>query len=113
MSPVLIHTRRFPPQAYHAVTIFPFVFYNGEPLKENEIRHETVHLWQQMALLLLPFYLLYLLFWLYGLIRFRNRQRAYMSIPFERSAYYLEKKTDNTPLTMSFNWLKHFKIQNP
>lgn len=109
MSPFLIHTRHFPPRAYHAITIFPIVFYNGEQLKEHEIRHETVHIWQQLALLIVPFYMLYFIFWLLGLARYRNQNQAYRSIPFEQSAYELEKKTDCKPLTQAFNWLKCLK----
>ena len=52
---LLVNTRRFPPRRFHAITLFPFVFYNGERLNEREVRHETVHLWQQAALLLVGF----------------------------------------------------------
>lgn len=109
MTHFLIHTRRLPPRAYHAITIFPFVFYNGEPLRAQELRHETVHLWQQLVLLILPFYLLYLLFWLYGLIKFRNHDRAYMSIPFERSAYELESEIKLSPRRCMFHWISKIK----
>lgn len=102
---ILIHTRHFPPRSFHAITIFPFVFFNGKPLTEREIRHEKVHLWQQAALLIVPFYLLYLVFWLYGLARYRNADRAYREIPFERSAYKLEKEGDSKPTNQSFSWL--------
>lgn len=109
MLPILIHTRRFPPKSFHAITLFPFVFFNGKPLKENEIRHETVHLWQQISLFILLFYLLYLFFWLYGLFRYRDSKRAYREIPFERSAYQLENRTDSKPMTQSFDWIKHIR----
>ena len=109
MALFLIHTRRFPPRGYHAITIFPFVFYNGEKLDESEMRHEMVHLWQQLALVILPFYLLYLFFWLSNLIRYRDKGRAYRNIPFERSAYYLENQQAVTPLRQSFHWLRCLK----
>ena len=105
MVPFLIHTRRFPPRDYHAITIFPFVFFNGRELDENEIRHEKVHLWQQLYLLVIPFYLLYLLFWLANIVRYRDKDLAYRNIPFERSAYYLENQQSVSPLRQSFHWL--------
>ena len=69
------------------------------------MRHETVHLWQQAALLVVPFYVLYLLFWVINLMRFRSPDRAYREIPFERSAYRLEAKGDLAWTTMAFDWL--------
>ena len=106
MRPILIHTRRFPARGYHAITLFPFVFYNGKPLSEREVRHETVHLWQQAVLLVAPFYLLYVLFWLWGLLRYRNQGRAYRAIPFEQSAYKLEERQDLSWQTMAFDWIR-------
>lgn len=106
MKPILIHTRHFPPRGYSAITLFPFVFYNGEVLTECEVRHETVHLYQQAALLVAPFYLLYLIFWLICLVRYRNWERAYRAIPFERSAYRLESQPSLSAKTMVFDWLR-------
>ena len=44
MRPLMIHTRWFPPKGFYAITLFPFVFYNGRQLTAREQRHETVHL---------------------------------------------------------------------
>jgi len=104
MKPTLIHTRNFPPSPYLAITIFPFVFYN-DTLSESDIRHETVHLWQQAGLLVIPFYLLYLLFWMVNLLRYRDTNRAYREIPFERSAYRLDKTKHLRRSTMAFDWI--------
>ncbi len=106
MRPLTIHTRHFPPSRFYAITLFPFVFYNGAPLTERDLRHETIHLWQQAALLVLPFYLLYILFWLAGLVRYRDPFRAYREIPFERSAYRLENKKLQKPAVQAFDWIK-------
>ena len=105
-KPLLIHTRHFPFGDYRAITLFPFVFYKGEPLSEQDVRHETIHLWQQLALLIVPFYLLYFLFWLLALTRYRNAYRAYRANPFERSAYQLESRPNLSRRTMSFHWLR-------
>lgn len=106
MRPLLIRTRRFPPRSYSAITLFPFVFYNDDTLPDRTLRHETVHLYQQICLLVVPFYVLYLVFWFYGLLRYRNHDRAYRSIPFERSAYRLEGCTGLRWHTMAFDWLR-------
>lgn len=109
MLSITIHTRRFPPKAFYAITLFPFIFYNGEPMTERDLRHETVHLWQQAALLMAPFYLLYLLFWVVNLVRYHDSMRAYREIPFERSAYHLEKESNSSRCTMAFDWIKQIK----
>ena len=104
---LLVKTLRFPPRRFHAITLFPFVFYNGQPLNGREVRHETVHLWQQAALLLVGFYVLYFVFWLIGLLRYRNSDRAYREIPFERSAYILESESNVSPIRQSYHWITY------
>ena len=106
MRPLLIQTRHFPPKDFHAITLFPFIFYKGR-MTERDVRHETVHLWQQAALLVLPFYVFYFIFWLVNLIRYRDNYRAYCEIPFERSAYSLDVLPDVRKSTMAFDWIKH------
>ena len=106
MRPMTIYTKCFPARKFHAITLFPFIFFNGRPLSECEVRHETIHLWQQAVLLVVPFYVLYFLFWIVNLLRFRNLDRAYREIPFERSAYRLENKVDLTWKVKAFDWLK-------
>lgn len=106
MRPMTIHTKCFPARKFHAITLFPFIFFNGQPLTEREIRHETIHLWQQAVLLVAPFDVLYFLFWIVNLLRFRNLDRAYREIPFERSAYRLENQAKLTWKAKAFDWLK-------
>lgn len=106
MQPLLVHTRHFPPKKFYAITIFPFIFYNDKPLKGKDLQHEKVHIWQQLALLVVIFYLLYLLFWAINLIRYRNSFKAYREIPFERSAYSLQDLDNPSKRSMAFNWLK-------
>ena len=105
MQPWMIHTRHFPWRGFHALTLFPVVFYRDGELSQEEVRHETVHLWQQAALLLVGFYVLYFVFWLIGLLRYRNSDRAYREIPFERSAYILESESDVNPARQSYHWI--------
>ena len=112
MRPLLVHTRHFPPKRFYAITLFPFVFYNGDAMTERDIRHETVHLWQQAVLLVLPFYILYFVFWMINMARFRDSHRAYREIPFERSAYRLESIPNLPILTMAFDWLCPQKQSN-
>ena len=70
----------------YAITLWPFIFIRDEG-NEQTIRHEKIHLEQQKELFLIGFYLLYVMFWIVGLFRYRSTQIAYYEIPFEREAY--------------------------
>lgn len=50
-------TKNFPPNGYHAVTIFPFLFYKGE-LTQKDILHESVHERQYGICVIIGFLLL-------------------------------------------------------
>ena len=51
------------------------------------INHEKIHTAQQRELLFIPFYIIYVLEWLYRLVQHRNWNKAYMAISFEKEAY--------------------------
>ena len=87
------------------IAIFPFVFLNywytryyGEN-KMNVLRkHEEIHFWQQLQLLVVPFYLLYGIFQL---------THGYKKNPFEVEAF---ANQDNLNYKVKpFGWLKHIK----
>ena len=70
----------------YAITLYPFIVCKEEP-SQTTINHERIHVMQQKELLILPFYLLYVFFWIINLLRYRDGQIAYANIPFEREAY--------------------------
>ena len=76
-----------------AITLYPFIICKGK-LDQRTRTHEIIHLHQQRELLLIGFYLLYVGYWLWYLLRHRNFQMAYACIPFEREAY--DNDTDPT-----------------
>jgi len=74
----------------YAITLYPFVFIRDEG-NDTVINHEKIHLKQQRELWLVGFYFLYVTFWLFNLVKYRNTQVAYREIPFEREAYANDK----------------------
>lgn len=83
------------------MALFPFVVFDRAQRPQDPVllRHERIHLRQQRELLVIPFYLLYLGFYLAARLRGRTHLQAYRSIPFEQEAYahevdddYLEKR---------------------
>lgn len=102
------------------ITLFPFIFvpkdkFNRFSKMEVQIdkgttttmdqiikNHENIHWYQQLELLIVPFYLIYILNWLYlGIFKYKGRNwtLAYQNIIFEKEAYdneydihYLERR---------------------
>lgn len=72
------------------------------------INHERIHSVQMRELLWIPFYILYVLEWLWWLIRWRgDTYRAYHSISFEREAYAYGDDLDYIPRRRRFaQWRK-------
>ncbi len=69
-----------------AITLFPFIFIRDEG-EENLIRHESIHIQQQLELLVVGFYLWYVIDFIVQYFKTRDTQLAYYSIIFEKEAY--------------------------
>ena len=84
------------PKGYAGMTVFPFIILKSNYLLENKvtINHEKIHIRQQLELLIIPFYVLYFGNMLINYYKYRNFQKAYRNIIFEREAYTNEKNLD-------------------
>jgi len=80
------------PKRYLGLTIWPFIFLKNRLLKEDVvlINHERIHIRQQIELLVLPFFILYVLEFVIRLFQYRSWHLAYRNISFEREAYINE-----------------------
>jgi hypothetical protein len=79
---------------YSGMAVFPFVLIKHTDFKWSKtlVYHERIHLMQQLELLILPFYFFYVFNYCVNLVRFRNHDRAYREIIFEKEAYQNEKE---------------------
>jgi hypothetical protein len=82
-----------------AITLYPFIL-SREEMSADTLRHETIHILQQKELFVLLFYILYGWDYLKGLVKYKDKAKAYFQIRFEQEAYeymsqedYLEKRT--------------------
>ena len=80
-----------------------------ETLSEATKRHETTHFQQQLELLFVGFYVLYLTFWLWGLMKYRDGKKSYFEIPFEREAYRNEVNADYLATRPRYNWVRYVR----
>lgn len=98
---------------YDAIAIWPLILaksrWKRQGLPAPLLRHELIHLAQQAELLLLPFYLQYLLEWFAGMLRYRNWQKAYSTISFEREAYAHQHDADYLKGRKRFASTKYLK----
>ena len=78
-----------------AITLFPFILLKKK-LKEDFVllNHERIHLRQQLELLILPFYILYMVEYGIKYFKLKNAHKAYLAISFEREAYAKEDDFD-------------------
>lgn len=102
----VIHINRLPAAG---MALFPLILVKRASYKNDKvlINHEMIHLAQQVELLLVFFYIIYLVHYLMNLIRYRNHQQAYMNIVFEREAYQMDTDLSYLKHRRLFAW-RHF-----
>lgn len=105
---LIIVSRYLIPKGFRGFTFFPFVFlkYRKDTANEVLLNHEKIHIQQQLEMLVVPFYVWYLLEFLYRLIQYRNSRVAYRNISFEREAYDNEKDLNYLKLRSFWQFLK-------
>lgn len=91
-----------------AISLGLFVFSRGKMTKATK-RHETIHYLQWRELGFLGFLVLYPLSWLINLVRYRDGDKAYREIPFEREAYSHEDESGYLASRKAYAWLKYVK----
>lgn len=128
---------RFAPIDAELVTISPFIFTKSKPVDQLCENHEAIHICQQQELSLLatflllpvstlitlkfsilllilawmpltnPFFCLYLIFYLFNVVKFKDTNIAYSMIPFEQESYDNEKQLVYLKARFSFSWLRY------
>ena len=71
------------------------------------INHEKIHLRQQLELLVLPFYIVYLLEFLIRCLFYWDSYRAYQNLSFEREAYFNEDNPNYLNERKPFSFIKY------
>tara|TARA_R100000005_G_C4876387_1_gene130210 strand:+ start:117 stop:491 length:375 start_codon:yes stop_codon:yes gene_type:complete len=91
-----------------AISLGLFVFARGKLTKITK-RHEIIHYLQWRELGFIGFLLLYPTFWLINMIRYRDGDKAYQEIPFEREAYGHEKDRGYLATRKPYAWIKYIR----
>ena len=94
---------------YVGLSLWPFIILKHDGLKEDNvlINHERIHLKQQMELLIIPFYIIYVLEWLVRSLFCFSFYRGYQNISFEREAYANEHNLKYPIERRVFSFIKY------
>jgi hypothetical protein len=94
------------------ITFYPFVFLKSGLTPERRkvlVNHEKIHLRQQLELLIIPFYFLYLFNYFINLIIYRKHQPAYRNICFEREAFTFESNQDFLSKRKAWSFVRYIQ----
>lgn len=94
-----------------AMSLGPFIIFRDKEARNN-IRtnaHEMVHFFQQLEMLFVLMWILYILFYVVARISGKNHRDAYRSIPFEREAYENEENIQYVITRKSYAWIKYIR----
>lgn len=88
----IVFNKFFVPKNASAIALFPFVFIKHPSYKHNKqlMNHEAIHHRQQIEMLVVPFYIWYLLEFLWRFWQYKNWYTAYKNISFEREAFFYD-----------------------
>lgn len=94
---------------YVGLSVWPFIILKDNALKTDIvlINHEKIHLKQQLELLVLPFYLIYITEWLLRSLWCLSFYRGYQNISFEQEAYANEHNLNYTNERSAFSFIKY------
>jgi len=105
-SKVPIFLSFFAPINIYAIAFGPFVWCRG--VMDEELRnHEIIHYHQQLELMFVGQWILYVFYWLKGLIKYKDGSVAYRESPFEREAYDNDQNLDYLKTRERFAW-RHY-----
>lgn len=96
------------------IVLFGFVFLNKKSklLKNDELsvllNHERIHIKQQLELLILPFFVVYVTEWLILLLKYKCKDKAYRNISFEKEAYNNAGNLNYLKERKSYYWLQYW-----
>ena len=83
---LVIRNKLIPFKGIKAITIWPFIFIRkGCSFNEIDLNHESIHGRQQLELLIIPFYIIYLIEQIF---------KGYRNISFEKEAYNNDNNLD-------------------
>ena len=92
-----------------AITLGPVVI-SREQMSDQTKRHETIHWQQYIELGIIGFPILYIVYWIIGLLKYRDGALAYAMIPFEQEAYSNDSDEVYLLNRNRYEWYKKYRV---
>ena len=103
---MIIYNNLIPFKGFKAITFGIFIFART-PLNVKDINHEYIHSKQQLEMLYIPFFIIYIIEYLYNLIKYMNINKAYRNISFEKEAYSNESNLSYLNTRPKYNFIHY------
>lgn len=105
----IIYNKIFPFRRFVAINIFGVLFARKEykPLSSIDMHHEKIHTAQMKETLYIGFYLLYLIEWMILFFKYKNTDKAYYNIRFEKEAYHNEYDLGYSKRRKLYSWINY------
>lgn len=106
---IVLKFKKILADGYRAITFAPFVFIREDYLRNDKVlmNHENIHIRQQYETLWLPFFIMYVAEYIYGVYKYKNSRLAYRNISFEREAYDNQYNLNYLKNRKLFSWIKY------
>jgi hypothetical protein len=93
------------------MALYPFMLFQSKSQQTDLllINHEKIHFRQQLELLILPFYVLYLFHYLLNRFKYKDHHQAYLHICFEREAYTHDRDMTYLRKRKLYAWVHFLK----
>ncbi len=107
---ILIVARYLIPKGYRGITFFPFILVRNEIDKNDKItiNHERIHIRQQLELLIIPFFIWYVIAFIFQYAKTGDKHQAYRNIVFEKEAYASEHDLQYLQRRSFWGFLKYY-----
>lgn len=105
---MIVYNKILPFGNYKAINLFGIIFAK-KSLTDTDINHEKIHTNQICELLGIGFYIWYLVEYLFKFIYYRNHNKAYYNISFEREAYINQINLNYRKNRKLFSFIKYIR----
>lgn len=108
---MILVSKHLLPKRFTGLAFWPLIILRERAQATDTVlvNHEKIHLRQQAELLVLPFYLWYFAEWLFRIVQYKNLNKAYHNISFEREAYAWENEAHYLKKRRFWAFLKYIR----
>lgn len=103
----IIYNKIIPFQGFKCINLFGILFVRSKLLKDKDINHEAIHSEQMKELLWIPFYLWYVIEYLFRAVRYWSLEKAYKTLWFEQEAYDNQENLDYLKTRKHYKWFNY------